>query len=1127
MIHERLGATMKALRKDFYIQIKRTLNRFISIMLIVALGTAFYVGIRSTEPNMRLSADRDYDNGIMHDIRIVSTLGLTGDDVKAVLETNKIKEAIGAYNVDSIAMHGSEELTVRFMSNSDKINVPKIHSGENAMDDNECMVDAQLASKHNLKIGDKITVDNESVRQKEFTITGTFSVASYLSLSRGSTTVGTGTLDGLIIVPETAFDLECYTDIYALVEGTMDMNTYDKEYEDLLDEVTADIEDNLAEVRAKARYNEVVGEANEELSSARAEYESGKFEYESGVAECESGEKELAEKESELESAKVEIERNEVELESASKEYDKGVAEIESASKEHESGSKELESAKAEMKKSEKQYNKGVAEFESGKAEYESGKALFDTGKAEYESGLAEYESGKAQYEQGKAQYDAAVLLYGEEALKDTKLTLDQNYIVLSATKEQLDTAKVELDKNEKELSKAKLKIDKSEKELKKAGKQITKGKKEIKKNEKKLNKAKKQITSGKKELKKVKKELESGRSEIVKAKQDITEGQKEIKKAKKKLKKSKKELEDAKVDLTEAEKELADAEREIDDIEMPEWFVMDRNYIQTYVEYDANAARIGKIGTVFPIIFFIVAAMVSLTTMTRMVEEERTQIGTLKALGYGKLQIAFKYVAYGALATLVGGIIGGYVGGKLLPYVIIVAYRIMFVNQFSTLLPTNIEHFTVALLAAFVSVVGATLLACINELRAVPAELMRPEAPKGGKRVLLERVPFIWKRLSFNMKSTFRNLFRFKKRLVMTLFGIGACTALLLVGFGVRNSVQSMLTLEYGVVNLYDMTISYDTDEIAADEAKKAREIYKADDNIKEYTEVMLFTADVENKKEIVNANIVVPNNVEELDMFISLHNRVDGKEHSLTDNGVIITEKMSTLLGVKVGDVINIKEGDTEKYQVKVMAISENYTNHYLYMTRNLYESLYGQDYQISTAYLNIDAKTDTKKLSKKLMECEEISGISITEEVKENFAKSLKGMDAIIVVLIVAAGGLAFVVLYNLNNINIAERKRELATLKVLGFYDGEVSSYVYRENVIITLMGIALGIAFGVWLHEFVIMTAEVESMMFGRKIGTAGYVLSVIMTIIFAALINMTMHFKLKKVDMATSLKSVE
>lgn len=1118
---------MKALRKDFYIQIKRTLNRFISIMLIVALGTAFYVGIRSTEPDMRLSADRDYDNGIMHDIRIVSTLGLTKDDVKAVSEIDKIKEVIGAYNVDSITMHDTEELTVRFMSYSDKINVPKIHSGKNVTNDSECIVDAQLASKHNLKIGDKIAVDNESIRKKEFTIVGTFSVATNLSLSRGSTTIGTGTLDGMVIVQEDAFDMDCYTDIYALVEGAMAMNTYDEEYEELLDEITGDIEDTIAEARAETRYNEVVAEAEEELASARTEYESGKSEYESGVAECESGEKELSEKESELESAKVEIEENESELESASKEYEKGVKEIENASAEYESGRKELESAKAEIEKNEKQYNNGITEFESGKAEYESGKALFDAGKTEYESGVAEYESGKVQYEQGKAAYDAAVLVYGEEALKETKLALDKSYALLLATKKQLDAAKTALDKNEKELSKAKLEISKSEKELDKAGKQLAKGKKEIKKNENALNKAKNEITAGKKELENVKKEIESGYSEIAEAKQDIADGQKEIDKAKNELADSKKELEDAGADLREAEAELTDAEKEIADIEIPEWFVMDRNYIQTYVEYDSNAARIGKIGTVFPIIFFIVAAMVSLTTMTRMVEEERTQIGTLKALGYGKLQIAFKYVAYGALATLVGGIVGAYIGGKLLPYVIIVAYRIMFVNQFSTLLPANAEHLAVALLASFVSVVGATLLACINELRAVPAELMRPEAPKGGKRVLLEKIPFIWKRLSFNMKSTFRNLFRFKKRLIMTLFGIGACSALILVGFGVRNSVQSMLTLEYGVVNLYDLTVNYDTDKIQPDVATDAQKIYKSDDDIEDYTEVMMFTADIENNKEVVNSNIIVPSNAEEMDKFISLHNRIGGEKHTLTDDGVIITEKMATLLGAEVGDTIKIKEGDTKKYDVKVMAIAENYTNHYLYMTRNLYESLYGKDYQINTAYVNVSPDTDMKKLAKKLMDCEEISGISVTEEVKDNFAKSLKGMDAIVILLIVAAGGLAFVVLYNLNNINIAERKRELATLKVLGFYDGEVSGYVYRENIIITLMGIVIGIGFGVWLHQFVIVTAEVDNIMMGRQIGAAGYILSIIMTIVFAVLINLSMHFKLKKVDMATSLKSVE
>lgn len=1118
---------MKALRKDFYIQIKKTFNRFISILLIVALGVAFYVGIRSTEPDMRLSADKDYDIGKMHDIRVVSGLGLTEDDLEAITQIDKIEAAVGAYAVDTIVMKDAKEMTVRFMTDSDKINVPNIKSGAEADDKGECIVDAVLASKHNLKIGDKITVDNEYISRNEFTITGTFSLASYLSLSRGSTTVGTGTLDGLIIISDDTFDMDCYTDIYAVVEGAADLNTYGDEYKELIDGVTDDIENQIADARAEARYTEVINEANEELESARYEYESGKAEYESGVVEYESGKKELEEKESELQSGKNTLKEKEKEIESASVKIESGIEELEIASKEYESGRKELESASKEYESGKKEYESGVAEYESGKTEYESGKALFNTGKAEYESGLAEYESGMAQYEQAKARYDAAVQICGEEALADTKKALDKNYALLMATKGQLDAAKIQIDANESELETAKEEIDGAEKKLAKSGKQLAKAKKMITKNNKKLTKAKKQIVSAKKSLTKAKKEIAEGKEEIEKAKQDTADGEVEIKKARKKMKKSWKKLEDARIELEDAKVKIDDAKAEVDEIEKPEWYVMDRNYIQTYVEYDANAERIGKIGAVFPIIFFIVAAMVSLTTMTRMVEEERTQIGTLKALGYGKLQIAFKYIAYGALATCIGGALGGYVGGKLLPYCIIVAYRIMFVSQQSICIPIDVENFVVAFLAALISVVGATLLACMNELRSVPATLMRPEAPKSGKRVMLERIPVLWKRFSFNMKSTFRNLFRYKKRLIMTLFGIGGCSALLLVGFGVRNSVHSMLELEYGIVNKYDITVNYDTDEIEKDKAVAASKLYESDKNISKYTEVMLYTADVEKSGEIVNANIIVTDRPDELEAFISLHDRVTKEEYELSDNGVIITEKMSTLLGVEVGDEISIKEGDTDSYAAEIIAISENYTNHYLYMTRNLYKELYGEDYKLSTAYLLINQDADTQSLSKKLMDCVEISGVTVTEESKSTYEKSLSGMDSIVLLLIIAAGGLAFVVLYNLNNINIAERRRELATLKVLGFYDGEVSAYVYRENIIITLMGIALGMLFGKWLHEFVIMTAEVESMMFGRDIGITGYLLSILLTIAFAILINFSMHFKLKKVDMATSLKSVE
>lgn len=1174
---------MKALRKDFYVQIKRTFNRFISILLIVALGVSFYVGIRSTESDMRLSADRDYDRDKIMDIRVVSTLGLTDDDVQAIATVDKIEKVAGAYTVDSVVFSKTEEMTVKFLTYSEEINVPDIQNGKFGTDLSACMIDKQLASRHNLKVGDKITVDNDSIAGKEFTITGIFTLSSYLSLQKGSTTVGTGTLDGLIVVHEEAFDMDCYTDIYARVKDVETLNTYSEAYQDIIDSVVDEIEEHVAEVRASARYHEIVEEAGEELESVKKEYQSGLKEYESGKEALVSAKKEIEEKESELVSAGIKIADSEKELESAEdayengsrelasakkvvedseKEYNQGLSEYESGSSEYESGQKALAAGKAEYESGRAEYESGLTDYNKGKAEYESGLSQYQTGKAEYESGLASYNAGRAEYESGladynhaKAQYDAAVKIYGESALKEQKDKLEQTSVILAATKLQLDGAKSKLDVSATQLSGAKAKLDTGKTELASAkavldatNKKLNKAKKTLDKTEKKLSKAKaalvtssktlkkaaKQLTRAKKEIRVNEKELASakqriseGRTELEKGKKEIADGKKEIAKAKKKVRKNEKKLTDAKEDLDKAQEEIADAEKEIENIEEAEWYVLDRNYIQTYVEYDSDAERIGKIGAVFPIIFFIVAAMVSLTTMTRMVEEERTQIGTLKALGYGKMQIALKYLAYGALATLLGGVTGGYVGGKIFPYIIIVAYRILYANQSSIALPTDGKEFSIAIVAAFVSVVGATLLACINELRAVPAALMRPEAPKSGKRVMLERIPFLWKRLSFNMKSTFRNLFRYKKRLVMTLFGIGGCTALLVVGFGVRNSVHSILSLQYGVVNRYDVTVTYDEDKIKEDNAALAHEVFEADDRIEGYMDGMVFTADVTKADSKVNSHIVITDTPEKINRFINLHNRVGGKEHSLGDDGVIITEKMASLLGAEVGDTIDINEGDTKKHTVRIDAVAENYTNHYIYMTKKLYDNLYEETYRATTAYICLKDKVKTKSFSKELMDCEDISGVSMTSEIKSNFAKSLRSMDSIVFVLIISAGGLAFVVLYNLNNINIAERKRELATLKVLGFYDGEVSGYVYRENIIITFMGIVIGLILGYWLHKFVIFTAEIDLMMFGRNIGVAGYILSILLTIIFAVLINLSMHFKLKKVDMATSLKSVE
>lgn len=1091
---------MKALRKDFYRQVKNTINRFVSLLLIVALGVAFYTGIRSSESDMRISADMVYDECNLMDIWIVSELGVTKDDVQAVSDVQGVEYAEGAYSSDVVAGCNEKEITARFISYSSKMNLPRIVAGKVMQNDNQCIIDQNYAEGYGLEIGDSVTVDNDDIIGTEYYITGFFTRADYLTGNKGSSSVGTGNIDALIILNEDQFDMDCYTSIYVMVQGAKASESYSDEYDELIDNVSQKIEDEIADVRAQIRYDEVVGEPLKELESAQDSLNKKKETYEKSVKKLEKAEKKLEKQNKKIKKAETQILEKEPELVKAESQYREGYEKYNAAKDEYEKGKAEYESGYKKYTKALKQYNKGVAEYNKGEKKLKASEK--------------EYNEGVASYEKARSDYDTMVQVWGADALSSVKVELDQNKQILDQTEHKIRAAKKTLKKN-------KAKLDSAKTELKKTKKKLNTAKK-------KLDRAKIQLDRTYLQLLNAKSEIDQGYTELNDAKQQVSEGKAKLADAKAELLKSKKKLNKAETKINKAQKKIDKNLKKLKDIEEGEWYVLDRESIQSYVEYDQDAERIGKIGTVFPVIFFIVAAMVSLTTMTRMVEEERVQIGTMKALGYSKVHIAGKYLAYGALATASGGIVGGVIGSKTIPYVIITAYKILYKNLYTLALPLNSFYYVTAVASAFISVVGATILACYSVLRAQPAELMRPSAPKAGKRVLLEKIPFLWKHFSFNRKSTFRNLFRYKKRLFMTLFGISGCMALLLVGFGLKNSINSILVIQFDEIFHYDATITYDEDYVKDHGTEKTRHLFELNDKITGYMEINQSMRDVGAGNKTLSAYIIVPDSAEESSDFIDMRSRIKDEHYSLNDDGVIITEKLAKELGVSVGDEIYIKESETEKLSVEVSAIMENYCYHYLYMTKNTYERLYGSQCKMNTALLTMkDKHGEDDLLAEELLKDESVTGVSFIGTTYHKFEQMIEGLNSIVYVLVISAGALAFIVLYNLNNINIAERRRELATLKVLGFYDVEVAMYIYRENIIITVIGICLGMIFGYFLHQYIIQTSEINMVMFGREIGIAGYILGIIVTIIFAMLINMTMYFKLKKVDMATSLKTGE
>lgn len=746
------------------------------------------------------------------------------------------------------------------------------------------------------------------------------------------------------------------------------------------------------------------------------------------------------------------------------------------------------------------------------------------------QDGIRQYADGITQGEKGIAQ--------GKEQLRQTraqldavKSQLDQTPAVLEAAKKELEDGAAEIEANKKKLSSGKKQLEDGKRQLEEARAQISA-------NETTLINSQATLADGENQLKNGWSQLAEAEQTLADAKTELSDGRKEIIDAEKELVDSRKELEDGwreyrdglkefKEEITDAEKKITDAEKEIADIKYPEWMVTDRSSLPENIGYGENADRIRNIGQVFPVMFFLVAALISLTTMTRMVEEERTQIGTLKALGYGKAAIASKYMTYALTATLGGSIFGILLGEKLLPYIIVTAYRIMYHHMTDIVLPYNIKYAFMATGAALFCTLGATFAACASALADTPAVLMRPPAPKEGKRVLLERLPFLWKHLNFIWKSTMRNLFRYKKRFFMTVFGIGGCMALMLVGYGLRDSISDIGELQYGTLQLYDGMIILDGDA-SKQEKEELTKTVSDDTRLENSMKTLMQKMSVSKGKKSWDLYLMVPEELTKASDFLIFRDRKTHESYMLSEEGAIVTEKIASLLGVGVGDTILLEDEDDISVEVPIAAVTENYLSHYIYLTPGLYEQLFKETPEYNQMMFRVkEGGESAEEIGETFLKYSAALSISYSGSLMTRVNDMLSTLDSVIIVLIISAGLLAFVVLYNLSNININERRRELATIKVLGFYDSEVDAYVYRENILITVIGILAGVVLGKILHYFVIITVEIDSTMFGRNIDLLSFVISGAFTALFSLIVNIAMHFKLKKIDMVESLKSVE
>ena len=1289
-----VGDGMKALHKDFWMEIRKSKARFISIFLIVALGVAFFSGIQASSPDMRYSGDAYYEAAKLMDLKIQGTLGLTQRDVKAVSDIDGVELAEGSYSTDVMSGEDDARKVLHLESISSNFNLLTADEGRIPEKSGEIFLDKPFAKNRGYKIGDTISVsedgDSELLKKTTYTVVGIGSSPLYISFNRGNTTLGSGEVSGFgYILPED-FEQEAFTQIYIMVHESGDVISYTDAYDNLIRKIQKRVE-GIEKEQCSLRYDEIVAEANEKLNDARKELEDGKKESEEklsdakkklddGQKEYDDGKKEYEDGKQQLSDAKKELTDGKQQLADGRQQIADGWSQLNSAKQQVEDGLSQLNSARSQLADSEAQINEKQSELTAGYEQLNAAKQQLSDGEAQIreaeetlESKQAELDSGREQLEAGKntiketkatltsqkeqceaglaqvsegetqissseealsgqqaqldeltsqkealssqaaelqAQYDAgAEEGKTEEELAELSTQIQTLNGQISAMEEQINAGQAQIDEAQSELTAKKSELAQTRAELESSLSQINEGFSQIEEQEETLFGTEAQLNAGQEELDKGKKELEAKKTELSAAKEEITanqatlddgqsqldsaraqlssgqqqleekqaqlnagqaeiqantekltssqaeldaseqkllDGEKEIRENEQKLKDAKKDLEDAKKKLSDGKKEyqdgkkeaddkiaeaqqkIDDAQKEVDDIETPEWIITDRNDLPEYSDFGDNAERLKNIGKVFPMIFFLVAALISLTTMTRMVEEQRTQIGTMKALGYGKAAIASKYLSYAFLATVGGSIVGVLFGEKVFPFIIIQAYGIMYWNIGDYMqLDYEMSYALIASGAAVICTMGATLFSCVKTLAETPASLMRPPAPKEGKRILIERIGFIWKHLSFSWKSSMRNLFRYKKRLFMTIFGIAGSMGLMLVGFGLYDSIMDIAILQYDQIQHYDAMVINDEDATDSQE-RDLLKFLDGNSEIDHYTRVQLTKMTAPKEKGNVSVYVYVPENLENFKEDVTLRDRKSHEQYELTDDGAVICEKTASLMGVKAGDEITL-EKDNRKYKVKITAVTENYMGHYVYMTPSCYEKTFGEkpEYSSTVYTMKEDAGSDLETIGNEVLKYPAALSISYTSSTAGQVERMLGSLGAVIWVLIISAGMLAFVVLYNLNNINITERQRELATLKVLGFYDGEVSQYVFRENILLSFIGILAGAVFGIFLHRYVITTVEVDAVMFGRNIKSISFVYSGIITFGFSMFVNMVMHFKLKKINMVESLKSVE
>lgn len=1194
---------LKALWKDTFREIPKSIMRFLAILVIIFLGVGFFVGISATSPDMIATVNQYFSENNLMDFKIQSTYGLTAADLED-METLEDTTVQGHYAYDFLVEDYSE--TIRLYSYDleagQDINQYQLVAGRLPEAPGEITIDANEFYLDGLAIGDIIRLETGSengepenyLDRQAFEVVGFVNTPLYITnASRGNTTVGNGTLEGFGVIAEADYDTDIYTEAHLRVRGADGFTVFSDKYENYIDGYEEDLKNKLhqiAERRTDTIQEEAEAEiadgwakiatAEKELADAEAELEEGQNELYEGWAELANGKAELAR---EITNAHAEIDRNEAELDQAIVDFEKQRQELINQRAELQGQLADLAGSADELNAGQTQIQQGISQIETGLAEIEANKPAIETGLEELKQQEIQLEAARAELVTVRDQLaelkqtiagldeqiaglesqleeappaEQAMIEAQLETLKGYQATavagrtqIEEGLSAQNIEPNQLDAQISQLDaglgeisltrsklntilEQEQELRSQRSSLQTQLNELNVQEQQLIDGRAQLEAGMSQLNSGITQIDNGLAQARAGYSEIENARAtlaselataeaELADAEAQLNEGETEYEEG---LATFEEESETARQELADARTELEDATADLADLAMPEYLSSRREDNSEFIEYKENTDRLSVIAAVFPVFFFLIAIFISFTTMTRMVVEEREYVGIMKALGYVNRQILTKFLTYSILATAAGSFLGMLAGYTLIPMLIFDAYGSLY-----NLPPIHLQQYTlytvIALLAAFGSTVGASLLAVKNSLRSNAATLLQPKAPTKGSHIWLEKIPVIWERLSFNHKITFRNVFRYKSRMFMTIFGIAGSTGLILTGFGISDAISTIPDTQFTNLNHFQAYVALNTVD--------------NEDNIAEYNEMIQNHKDIDGalniyqdsatiEQEGVNtqqATLFIPEDPSQIDDFVTLRHYDSDQVYEFGDAGAYITQKLARLFELEVGDEMSFEYADKE-LTLEVAGIVENYVGHTIYMTPQYFSEIAdGDQLETNIQLLKYDTDTvDIEALGSQLINDDAVLGITYTSDLYHSFSDTLNSLDLITQILIISAAALAFIVLYNLTNINVSERERELSTIKVLGFHDQETTMYIYRENIILTIIGIFFGLIFGSVLVRFIMATMEVDMLVFGREIYLSSYLYSTALTFLFSLIVMIVIHFQLKRINMVEALK---